>query len=487
MEWFFILVYLFMNHTEILAGLFSDYFKEDCSSILQLPQAGSDRIYFRLTGTAHTAIGTYGKDAKENETFIHHTHQFHQKQIAVPQVFIASENKQYYLQEDLGDISLYAVIKRDGISEEVVRYLKEVLQQLTYLQIKGAEGFDFSACYPIQEFNKSSMFWDLNGFKYYFARIARVQFSEIELNRDFHALCDYLLQEPHSFFMFRDCQSRNVMIYQDKPYFIDYQGGRKGALQYDAASLLWQAGAKIPHPLREELFEFYCQKVAALIDIDKEDFKERYYGFVLIRMLQVLGAYGFRGLIEKRSHFIESIVPALENVRWFLENVQLKIDLPELKSVLQQLIVSDAFKEEKFDGSSRHLKININSFSYRRGIPSDASGNGGGFVFDCRGLHNPGRYEAYKHLTGKDAPVMEFLETKSKVKEFLEHVCKLIDINIQDYLARDFEHLQINFGCTGGQHRSVYCAEQTARYIQEKYRVKVQLKHIERELQGQFI
>ncbi|MFN8237804.1 MAG: RNase adapter RapZ [Chitinophagales bacterium] len=476
-----------MNHTEILTGLFSDYFNEDCSSILQLPQAGSDRIYFRLKGTNHTAIGTYGKDAKENETFIHHTRHFYRKQIAVPQVFIASENKQYYLQEDLGDSSLYAIIKKEGMSDAVVGYLKQVLQQLTYLQIKGAEGFDFSACYPIQEFNKSSMFWDLNGFKYYFARIARVQFSEIELNKDFHTLCDYLLQEPHQYFMFRDCQSRNVMIYQGKPYFIDYQGGRKGALQYDAASLLWQAGAKIPHPLREELFAFYCQKVADLTTIDEKEFKERYYGFVLIRILQVLGAYVFRGLIEKRSHFIESIIPALENVQWFMENVQLKVQLPELFNVLQQLIVSDVFREEQFDGSAKRLKIVINSFSYRRGIPADTSGNGGGFVFDCRGLHNPGRYEEYKQLTGKDAAVIEFLETKSKIKEFLESIYKLIDINIQDYLARDFEHLQINFGCTGGQHRSVYCAEQTARYIREKYKIDVHLKHIERELQGQFI
>lgn len=476
-----------MNHTEILTGLFFDYFKEECTSVVQLPQAGSDRVYFRLNSTVYSAIGTYGKDAKENETFIHHTRHFHQKKIAVPQVFIASENKQYYLQEDLGDTSLYAVIKKEGMSDAVVGYLKEVLQQLACLQIKGAEGFDFSTCYPIQEFNKSSMFWDLNGFKYYFARIARVQFSEIELNKDFHTLCDYLLQEPHQYFMFRDCQSRNVMIYQGSPYFIDYQGGRKGALQYDAASLLWQAGAKIPHPLREELFEFYCQKVEVLTDIEVEGFKERYYGFVLIRILQVLGAYGFRGLIEKRSHFIESIIPALENVKWFLENVRLKIQLPELYSVLQQLIVSDAFREEQFDASSKQLKININSFSYRRGIPADVSGNGGGFVFDCRGLHNPGRYEEYKQLTGKDASVIDFLEAKSKVKEFLESVYKLIDINIQDYLARDFEHLQINFGCTGGQHRSVYCAEQTARYIKEKYKIKVHLKHIERELQGQFI
>jgi UPF0042 nucleotide-binding protein len=239
--------------------------------------------------------------------------------------------------------------------------------------------------------------------------------------------------------------------------------------------------------VREELFDYYTQKVAALILIDKEDFKERYYAFVLIRMLQVLGAYGFRGLIEKRSHFIESIIPALENVKWFLENIKLKIELPELTNVLQQLIVSDAFKMEKFDGSAKPLKIDVNSFSFKRAIPEDTSGNGGGFVFDCRGILNPGRFEPYKQLHGKDKPVIEFLETKTKVKDFLENIYKIIDINIQDYLARDFEHLQINFGCTGGQHRSVYCAEQTAKYIKEKYNIDVQLKHIERELQGQFI
>ncbi len=251
--------------------------------------------------------------------------------------------------------------------------------------------------------------------------------------------------------------------------------------------MLWQAGARIPFAIRDELFLFYVQQVEAKISINKQDFMERYYGFVLIRMLQVLGAYGFRGLIERRAHFIESIIPALENVKWFLENIQLKIKLPELTSVLHQLIVSDLFKPEKIDASEKKLKININSFSYKRGIPSDHSDNGGGFVFDCRGLHNPGRYEPYKTLTGNDKPVIEFLESQTKAKEFLESVYKVVDINIQNYLDRNFEHLQINFGCTGGQHRSVYCAEQTAKYIHTKYNLAAEIKHIERELQGQFI
>lgn len=471
-------------HEETLKNLYQHYFKEECNSIIQLPQAGSDRIYFRLQSKTNSAVGTFGKDTIENKTFIHHTKHFHLKNIAVPQIYIASESHEYYLQQDLGDVSLYSIIKTNGINDEVKDYLKEVLKQLAFLQIKGAEEFDFSTCYPIQEFDRSSMFWDLNSFKYYFARMARAHFSEVDLNKDFHRLCDYLLQEPNQYFMFRDCQSRNVMIHNGKPYFIDYQGGRKGALQYDAASLLWQAGAKIPIDIRAELFEYYTNEVAKLITIDKADFKERYNGFVLIRTLQVLGAYGFRGLIEKRSHFIESIIPALENVRYFIDNIK---QLPELKSVLQQLVDSDLFKVLKIDGSQKPLKIDINSFSFKREIPKDTTGNGGGFVFDCRGILNPGRFEPYKQLHGKDKPVIEFLETKTKVKDFLENIYKIVDINIQDYLARDFEHLQINFGCTGGQHRSVYCAEQTAKYIKEKYNIDVQLKHIERELQGQLI
>ncbi|MEN9447655.1 MAG: hypothetical protein RJA25_945 [Bacteroidota bacterium] len=474
-------------HEEILKKLYSDFFKEPCETISQLPQAGSDRIYFILKGTSHSAVGTYGKDTQENETFIHHTNHFRGKGISVPEIYIASKNKEYYLQENLGNISLYSIIKNDGITESVTNYLKQVLQQLAYLQIHGTENFDFSTCYPIQEFNRSSMFWDLNSFKYYFARVARVHFSEIKLNKDFHTLTDYLLKEPNQYFMFRDCQSRNVMILNDKPYFIDYQGGRKGALQYDVASLLWQAGAKIPPEKREELFDYYAKQVSNLITIHPQDFKERYYAFVLIRMLQVLGAYGFRGLIEKRAHFIESIIPALENVKWFLKNIHLKIHLPELTNVLEQLVVSDILKDEKWDGSQKPLKIEINSFSFKRGLPDDSSGNGGGFIFDCRGLLNPGRYEPYKHLTGKDKPVIEFLETQSLAKDFLENIYKVIDINIQNYLERDFENLQINFGCTGGQHRSVYCAEQTAKYIKEKYQIDVQVRHVERVIQGHFI
>lgn len=466
-------------HERTLSTLFEACFNEKAITITKLPQSGSDRVYFRLSSNKHSVIGTYSADTKENETFIYMAIHFHSKNVAVPKVYGASDDHHYYLQEDLGDVSLYSIIQQEGMSDRVVGLLKRTLEQLAYLQIKGAEDFDFQKCHPIKAFDKSSMFWDLNSFKYYFARVARVHFNETELNKDFHNLSDYLLQEKHQYFMFRDCQSRNIMIKDEEPYFIDFQGGRKGALQYDCASLLWQAGAKIPMDLREQLFEFYVENVKSHIALNEADFKERYKGFILIRILQVLGAYGFRGLIEKRPHFIQSIIPALENLRYFIPNIK---DLPELKSVLTQLTESDIFKYTQLDGSTKQLVVEVNSFSFKRGIPKEEHGNGGGFVFDCRGLHNPGRYEPYKQLTGKDKPVIEFLETQSKVKEFLDTIWQTIDLTIQNYLERDFDHLQINFGCTGGQHRSVYCAEQTAKHIREKYKVKVQLRHIEREI-----
>ncbi len=470
-----------MARAEQIEELFTTHFKEAPDEVIHLPPAGSDRTYYRLKSENHSVIGTYSRDKKENKTFIYLSKHFHQKNIPVPKVFAHTENYEGYIQEDLGDISLYSLVRKNGITPEIIGLYKKTIDQLIVMQLEGAEGLDFTKCYPIQVFNRSSMFWDLNSFKYYFARVARAHFNEVDLNRDFHYLCDFLLDEQQQHFMYRDCQSRNICIKDDQPYFIDFQGGRKGAMQYDIASLLWQAGAKIPYETRDELFDYYSDRVAERIEIDQADFKERYYGFVLIRMLQVLGAYGFRGLIEKRSHFIESIIPALQNIQWFLKNIPLRIKLPEVEFLMRQLVKSDVFQFTKIDGSEKPLVIEVNSFSFRRGIPKEESGNGGGFVFDCRGIHNPGRYEPYKHLTGLDKEVIEFLETQSQVKEFLEHVWQAVDLTVESYLERDFEHLQINFGCTGGQHRSVYCAEQTAKHLREKYNAKVALKHIERE------
>jgi aminoglycoside/choline kinase family phosphotransferase len=473
------------NETEVLSQLYLRHFGVAPDQILPLAKAGSDRNNYRLLGAKGSAIGTTNHDGKENETFIAFSRHFKSKGVAVPEIYEVSEDRLAYLQEDLGGVSLYQIVTGNPWNKETEEIYQNVLIQLLNLQLDGAENFDFNACYPVQSFDKTSMFWDLNSFKYYFARPARVLFHEPSLQRDFHRLTDYLLDEKLRFFMMRDCQSRNIMLKDWKPFFIDYQGGRKGALQYDVASLLWQAGAKIPMEAREKLLDFYIAELQKRIpSVNTKEFKDRYYGFLLIRMLQVLSAYGFRGLFEGRSHFIQSIPPALENIKWFMEHIALKVELPELYKMLRQLIESDQFKPKIIDGSQKPLVVSVNSFSFKRGIPEDKSGNGGGFIFDCRGLHNPGRYQPYKTITGKDAPVIQFLETQSRIQEFLEHVYKVVDISMEDYLQRDFQHLQINFGCTGGQHRSVYCAEAMKKYLESKYKVKVELHHIEQEIKA---
>lgn len=474
-----------MPERKILQQLYSDHFGSEPTSVEVLPKAGSDRKYYRLTGDRGNAIGAFNLDIRENDTFIYLARHFKNKNIHVPEIYGVDYSGQIYLQEDLGATALYDIVRKQPFNEQTAALYRKVLQELVKLQIDGADGFDFSKCYPVQAFDKTSMFWDLNSFKYYFARTARAMFHESSLQRDFHKLTDWLLKEQHQYFMMRDCQARNILVKENQPYFIDFQGGRKGALQYDVASLLWQAGARIPMNYRESLVEDYIGFVSERIpDIDKKAFKARYYGFLLIRMLQVLGAYGFRGLFEGRGHFIESIPPALDNVKWFMQNISIEVELPELYGLLNHLCNMEMFRPKIWDGAQKSLVVQINSFSYKRGLPEDHSGNGGGFIFDCRGLHNPGRYEPYKALTGKDEPVIKFLLTESRVEEFLENIFKVVDINVQNYLERDFEHLQINFGCTGGQHRSVYCAESTAKYLREKYKVKVEVKHIEQALKG---
>lgn len=475
-------------NTNILSQLYTSFFHQSPKEIIKLPQAGSDRTYYRLSDDLNTAVGVVNHDQRENEIFIHLAQHFKSKGVNVPEIYGVSEDGLLYLQEDLGSTALYDLVKGQPFTEEIESLYKDTLSALIDLQIDGAKDFDFNICYPVQEFDRTSMFWDLNSFKYYFVRPLRVLFNETNLQKDFHHLTQWLLEEHHQYFMMRDCQSRNVMIKGEVPYFIDFQGGRKGALQYDVASLLWQAGAQIPMDKRADLLEFYLQQVSEKISItDAEEFRNRYYGFLLIRMLQVLGAYGFRGLFEGRSHFIESIPPALKNIDWFMKNIQLPIELPEIYKVLSNIVQHERFQTPAWQKKDKKLKIAVNSFSFKRGLPKDLSGNGGGFIFDCRGIHNPGRYEPYKKLTGKDPEVISFLKSKSKIQEFLDVIFKTIDINVQDYLERDFENLQINFGCTGGQHRSVYSAEATKQYIESKYGIPVEIHHVEQELKGNFI
>lgn len=477
-----------MSQTEIiqqLSVLFLDYFKEPVDNVTAFPQTASGRRYFRMEGKTHTVIGAYGKDKKENRAFISYSNTFKKLDLNVPEIFISKEEL-FYLQEDLGDESLMdrnkKLARRDGFPNELKLLYQKSIDQLTTLQIKATQYIDYTLSYPRAAFDRQSMVWDLNYFKYYFLNVSDIPFDEQLLEDDFSILVDYLLSTDTNYFLFRDFQSRNIMLVENEPFFIDYQGGRKGALQYDLASLLFQSKANIPNETREELLEYYMDSASRFIPIDRKEFKEYYYGYVFIRLIQVLGAYGKRGLIEKMPYFIQSIPLALKNIRWWIETVKLPIKIPYLISVLTQLTESEKFRA--FDISSvkdKPLVVRISSFSYKEGIPKDISGNGGGFVFDCRNILNPGRFEPYKTQTGRDKPVQDFLLQKTEIPAFLENSYSLVDRAVENYLERGFEHLMVSYGCTGGQHRSVFSADSLAKHLQEKYGVKITVEHIVQE------
>ncbi len=479
-----------MTNKEIistLSALFKQWANEAVQKIDTLPRSGSDRQYFRLHGATRTAIGAYNPDERENRAFIGFTKHFYDKNICVPQIYNEDLLQHIYLLQDLGDSTLFhqlqAARKANTFPDLVIPFYKKALTQLAFLQIEGGKELDYDLCYNKSTFDRQSILWDLNYFKYYFLKLTKTTFNEQALEDNFHAFADDLLATDSDYFLFRDFQSRNIMLHNDELYFIDYQGGRKGALQYDVASLLWQAKADLPYSLREELLDFYIQTASQYIDIDKNIFIQKYYSYVLVRCLQVLGAYGFRGLYEKRMHFITSISFALKNLTWLLEHAPLP-DLPVLRNALERMLKSDtvlSFSTPKPLPEKTNLTVSIKSFSYKRGIPDDTSGNGGGFVFDCRAIHNPGRYEPYKKLTGRDLPVQQFLLEKSDILSFLNHVFSIVDSSVEMYLSRNFTHLAVNFGCTGGQHRSVYSADTLAKHLKEKYDVNVQVEHVEQE------
>lgn len=469
----------------ILANLFEQWSGESPYLVLPLAPSGSQRVYYRLQSQTKTAIGAFNPNLRENQAFIYFSRHFKTKGLPVPEIFAEDLGQDVYLQEDLGSTTLYSYLlqKGDYFPDYLVQIYRKAVEQLAHLQIEGGKGLDYSQCYPREAFDRQSMVWDFNTFKYYFLRLAYIQFDEQALEEDFQRLADFLLQADSDFFMFRDFQTRNIMIKSGQPYFIDYQGGRKGALQYDLASLLYQAKAGMPEDIRQELLEHYMHTAGQLIDIDKEQFVQYYYGYVLIRSIQTFGTYGFRGLYERKEHFLESIPFALRNVKWILENANLPVEMPELSRAMYALISSKRFEPfDKIKGTSSLLTVTIQSFSYSStGIPDDSSGNGGGFVFDCRSIHNPGRYEPYKKLTGRDEPVINFLKHHSHMEDYLNNVFRLVDKAVEDYIERSFTHLSVNFGCTGGQHRSVYAADALARHLKNKYGVKVVLNHVEQE------
>ena len=470
--------------TENLQKLYQQYTGVPAEEIIEMPASGSNRRYFRLKGT-QSLIGVYGTSVEENEAFLYMAEHFKKKNLPVPQVLCVSEDKFFYLQEDLGDTLLFHAIEKgrvtNSFSEEEKELLRKTIRLLPSIQFAGAEGFDFNHCYPQPEFNERSVLWDLNYFKYCFLKATGLEFLENKLEDDFQKMSDVLLRSSSDTFMYRDFQSRNVMIKDGEPWFIDFQGGRKGPFFYDIASFLWQAKARYPESLRDELLDEYIKAVSKYVNIDRIYFFSQLRHFVLFRTLQVLGAYGFRGYFEKKPHFIQSVPFAIENLRQLLRE-----DYPEypyLCSVLRELTEMKQFKD---DLKKRQLTVKVMSFAYKKGIPNDPTGNGGGFVFDCRAVNNPGKYERYKPFTGLDEPIIKFLEDDGEIFPFLENAYALVDASVKRYMERGFSNLMVCFGCTGGQHRSVYSAQHMAEHLNEKFGVKVELIHREQNIEQTF-
>ena len=442
-----------------------------------IKQQGSNRVYTRVTDAdGKTVIRVDGINRDENRAFIYMSRHFAALGLPVPKVLWVSEDEMSYTQEDLGDTLLF-----DSITPIL---LERAIRALAHIQIEGAKDFDWSVCFPVPTMDERSIRWDLNYFKYCFLKGTKIEFSEPKLEDDFDALVQKLTANANiNTFLYRDCQSRNIMIKDGQPYFIDFQGGRRGPTQYDVASLLWQAKANIAPALREQMIDAYLDELKKLQpDLNEHEWRTALPHFVLFRTLQVLGAYGYRGYFERKQHFLESIPNALRNLKEiFTQNPILQQEYPTLFLLSNQLSIPTVDRRST-DSQSQHeaLVVTIYSFSFKHGIPVDESGNGGGYVFDCRSTHNPGKYEEYKHLTGLDQPVIDFLEQDGEILTFLESVDKLIDHHVERFLERGFTHLQVSFGCTGGQHRSVYCAEHLAKHLKEKYDVQIELNHRER-------
>ncbi len=467
---------------KLLIPLFEVWAGEEAIRFQPLPLSGSNREYYRIEGATKGALGVFNPDQKENTAFLEFTKSFLKSGLPVPEVYKEDCEKSIYLIEDLGDTTLYSYLTQIrsqlGFNEELKNVYKQVLDYLVLFQTEGSKLIDYSYCYPRASFDKQSMMWDLHYFKYYFLKLAGIPFDEQELENDYQTFTDFLLKADRNFFLYRDFQSRNVMLRKGRVYFIDYQGGRKGALQYDLASLLYDGKADIPDEVRKELLDYYLDRLDEHLKYDRNEFKGYFYGYVLVRIMQALGAYGFRGFYERKEHFLQSIPYAIQNLKVLLKK-DLPVKIPHLKEALQKLTVSE--KLLKIAQKAKRLKVQVNSFSYKRGIPVDESGHGGGFVFDCRALHNPGRYEEYREFTGMDENVIRFLESQEDMHEFLDYARKLVDNAVDNYQKRNFTHLMVNFGCTGGRHRSVFSAERMGEHLREKYDIDVEVKHREQE------
>ncbi len=471
---------------------------ETPKDILPIAESGSARKYFRIITDNRSLIGTYSNNVEENEAFLTFSKHFHDLGLNVPEVFAVNEERTCYLQSDFGDDNLFAHVQKALIassgpstgsgtlasySEKVINLYKKALGHLVKLQVLGHQGLDYTKAYPTERFDRQSIIDDLNYFKYYFVKPhEEIDFNETRLGKDFEAFADFVSQAPCDFFMYRDFQSRNIMVNDGELYFIDFQGGRKGPLNYDVVSLLYQVKAQIPQATRDELVDYYKAELSQYINPEAVKFDTYQPYFVYLRLMQVLGAYGFRGLIQKKSHFIESIPYALREIEALSKAVPLT-KYPELQNVINQLNKLDAKYAALIAPPAGKLTVTINSFSFKKGYPTDFSGNGGGFVFDCRALPNPGREPEFKTKTGRDWEVIDYLMAKPPVHVFLDHVKGIIGQSVDNYRERHFSNLMVSFGCTGGQHRSVFFAQTIYEWLKATYPdIHVIVNHIERKI-----
>ena len=476
---------------EQLVQLFRERFGQRPDAILDMAADGSTRRYFRLTKNGHSVVGAMGPDHEENRAFLSFAHTFRELGLPVPEIYAEDREHGVWLEEDLGDTTLFQALtlaRGDSAGEPfpaaAADLFRKALDVLPRFQVEGHEEIDYRVAYPRQVFDRQSIRWDLNYFKYHFLKLAHVPFNEQRLEDDFAHLTDFLLEAEADYFLYRDFQSRNIMIRDGEPWFIDFQGGRRGALQYDVASLLFDAKANVPPAVREDLLNHYLEALGNCASVDPSLFRRHFVGFVLARLMQAMGAYGYRGFFERKRRFLESVPFAAGNLRDLLD-AGLPLELPELEAAFRRIVERWAGSDEK-ERTGSGLTLVIRSFSFKKGYPEDTAGHGGGFVFDCRALPNPGREERYARLTGKDEAVADFLEQSPRVQEFWESVRGVVDLHMEDFLARGFSSLSVSFGCTGGRHRSVFMAGKLARYVSGRFpKVDVRLSHRELDEEGE--
>ena len=470
---------------EILKKLFEQHFHKSVEQIeaVQGELGGSGRTILRLTGGNQTAIGIMHDVREENVAFIEFSRHFREYGLPVPEIYADDLDQGAYIEEDLGNTTLFEFLSKnrtgENVSNEVFRAYRDAVAVLPRFQILAGKDLNYAYCYPRDSFDRQSIAWDLNYFKYYFLRLAGIPFNEQALENDFERLTSFLLEADHDYFLYRDFQSRNIMLRNGQPFFVDYQGGRKGALQYDIASLLYDAKADLTPNLRQQLLNHYLEVLITFTRVNRDEFMRYYYPYVYVRIMQAMGAYGFRGFFERKSHFLQSVPYALKNIRWLLHNVEPPLQIPTLMDAFRNMLRSEKLQRISSETSEpQKMLVRVFSFSFHQGFPKDESGNGGGFVFDLRSLPNPGREERYKNLTGKDKPVIDYLIQHESVHQYLANVTALIDASVNNYQSRGFKDLMVSFGCTGGQHRSVYFAEQLAKHLRGRNGVEVVIGHL---------